>query len=62
MREAFYDETADVPQDVLTEQEKITNAEMIIFDEMTRGYGNDGHREDNEKIFLEKAYRIGFAL
>lgn len=141
LREAFYDESADVPQDVLDEQAKINAADaivfiypvfwteapsklvgwfqrvwtygfaygqspkmkqldkalflvtmggslcdevrkqqaeamktvmlgdrincrakekqMIFFDEMTRGYGNDGHRAENQEKFLKQVYKIG---
>ncbi len=141
LREAFYDNTKEIPSDVLVEQEKINNAdfivfiypdfwteapsllvgwfqrvwtygfaygnnpnmkllekalflvtmggslkddirakqveamktvmigdrinkrakasEMIVFDEMTRGYGNDGRRNDNIEKFVEQAYQLG---
>ena len=44
--------------------------EMIVFDQMTREYGNEenietgkqGKRDENSKIFLRKAYEIGYEL
>lgn len=36
--------------------------EFYLFDEMTRGYGNDAHRKENIGKFTEKAYRIGNGL
>lgn len=36
--------------------------EMIVFDEMTRGYGNDGKRNENIQKFVQKAYQIGVNL
>lgn len=36
--------------------------EMIVFDEMTRGYGNDGKRNENTGTFLRRAYELGNAM
>ena len=44
--------------------------EMIVFDQMTREYGNEenietgkqGKRDENSKNFLRKAYEIGYEL
>ncbi len=36
--------------------------EMIVFDEMTRGYGNDGNRNKNIERFTEQAYTLGRTL
>lgn len=36
--------------------------EMIVFDEMTRGYGNDGKRNENIQKFVQEAYQIGLNL
>ncbi len=33
--------------------------EMIVFDEMTRGYGNDVRRSANEERFVRQAYELG---
>ena len=35
------------------------SAEMIVFDEMTRGYGNDANREERIERFTKEAYEIG---
>lgn len=37
-------------------------SQMIIFDEMTRGYGNDGHRAENSAKFLKRVYQLGYGL
>lgn len=37
-------------------------SEMIIFDEMTRGYGNDSNREERIKKFTKQAYEKGLKL
>ena len=37
-------------------------SEMIVFDEMTRGYGNDGKRKENIDKFLKQAYELGRSL
>lgn len=42
--------------------DRAKETEMIVFDEMTRGYGNDGHRDENEVIFLKKAYELGLNM
>ena len=36
--------------------------EMYVFDEMTRGYGNDENRSARSTLFNEKAYHIGLEL
>lgn len=36
--------------------------EMIVFDEMTRGYGNDGKRAENTDKFVRKAHKLGADL
>lgn len=36
--------------------------EMYIFDQMTRGYGNDENRNERIKTFTKQAYQIGFTL
>ncbi|MDD6269728.1 MAG: NAD(P)H-dependent oxidoreductase [Oscillospiraceae bacterium] len=38
------------------------SAEMIVFDEMTRGYGNDENRNERIKQFAKQAYQIGINL
>lgn len=38
------------------------SAEMVVFDEMTRGYGNDKNRAERAKRFTEQAYKIGLTL
>ncbi len=35
---------------------------MIFFDEMTRGYGNDGHRAENQVKFVKQCFEIGKEL
>ena len=35
---------------------------MIVFDEMTRGYGNDENRNERIRKFTEQAYHIGLTL
>lgn len=35
---------------------------MHVFDEMTRGYGNDENRAHRTKRFVEQAYEIGYNL
>lgn len=42
--------------------DRAKSSEMIIFDEMTRGYGNDENRNERMKRFTQKAYQIGFTL
>ena len=42
--------------------DRAKETEMIVFDEMTRGYGNDGHRDENEVVFLKKAYELGLNM
>lgn len=37
-------------------------SEMIVFYEMTRGYGNDGKRNTNIDIFVQQAYQLGRTL
>lgn len=41
---------------------RANHCEMIVFDQMTRGYGNDGKRAENTEKFLRKAYEIGATL
>lgn len=36
--------------------------EFIVFDEMTRGYGNDARRAENGVRFLVQAYRLGLEI
>lgn len=36
--------------------------EMVVFDEMTRGYGNDVRRMENTQKFVEQAYQLGLHL
>lgn len=36
--------------------------EMYVFDEMTRGYGNDANREERIERFTKEAYEIGRKL
>lgn len=36
--------------------------EVLVFDEMTRGYGNDGHRQENAVRFVKDAYDIAKKL
>ncbi len=38
------------------------SSEMIVFDEMTRGYGNEKRRDENAQKFLNQAYDLGFKL
>ena len=38
------------------------SSEMIVFDEMTRGYGNDENRNERIRKFTEQAYHIGLTL
>lgn len=42
--------------------ERAKEKEMIIFDEMTRGYGNDGRRAENQEIFLNSLAAIARSL
>ena len=39
--------------------DRAEHSEMKVFDEMTRGYGNDGNREERIAVFLEEIYKIG---
>lgn len=39
--------------------DRAKTCEMIVFDEMTRGYGNDGRRSENVKRFVDQAYELG---
>lgn len=41
---------------------RATKCEFYVFDEMTRGYGNDGHRMENILKFTERAYLLGVGL
>ncbi|MHB1153907.1 MAG: NAD(P)H-dependent oxidoreductase [Eubacteriales bacterium] len=36
--------------------------EMIVFDEMTRGYGNASKRNENIEKFVKEAFQLGFTL
>lgn len=38
------------------------SSEMIFFDEMTRGYGNDENRNERIRKFTEQVYHIGLTL
>ena len=38
------------------------NKEMHIFDQMTRGYGNDENRTENQKKYLAQIYQMGKEL
>ena len=42
--------------------DRAKSSEMIIFDEMTRGYGNDENRDERIKRFTKQAYQIGLTL
>ncbi|MDD6810416.1 MAG: NAD(P)H-dependent oxidoreductase [Lachnospiraceae bacterium] len=42
--------------------DRAKSAEMIVFDEMTRGYGNDKNREERIVRFTKQAYQIGLTL
>ncbi|MGN1415968.1 MAG: NAD(P)H-dependent oxidoreductase [Oscillospiraceae bacterium] len=42
--------------------DRARTAEMVVFDEMTRGYGNDRNRAERAKRFIEQAYNIGLNL
>lgn len=42
--------------------DRAKSAEMVVFDEMTRGYGNDKKRAERAKRFTEQAYKIGLTL
>lgn len=42
--------------------DRAKSAEMVVFDEMTRGYGNDKNRAERAKCFIEQAYKIGLTL
>lgn len=41
---------------------RANTSEFYVFDEMTRGYGNDENRAARIKTFTEKAYKIGLDL
>ena len=36
--------------------------EFVVFDRMTRGYGNDGVRDENAVLFLKQAYQLGYEI
>jgi Putative NADPH-quinone reductase (modulator of drug activity B) len=38
--------------------DRAEHKDMIFFDEMTRGYGNDRNREKRIEIFLEEVYQL----
>lgn len=40
-------------------RDRARQCEVYVFDEMTRGYGNTGNRENRIKVFLRKAYDLG---
>jgi len=40
-------------------RDRSRQCEVYVFDEMTRGYGNTGNRENRIKVFLRKAYDLG---
>lgn len=42
--------------------DRAKSAEMVVFDEMTRGYGNDNNRAERIKSFTQQAYTIGLTL
>ena len=42
--------------------DRAVSAEMVIFDEMTHGYGNDGNRAERAGRFLAEARRLGREL
>lgn len=42
--------------------ERAKKSEMIVFDQMTRGYGNDENREQRAQKFLKDAYYTAFNL
>lgn len=42
--------------------ERAETTEMIIVDEMTRGYGNEKNRIERGNEFLSQAYRLGFEM
>lgn len=42
--------------------DRARSAEMVIFDEMTRGYGNEKNRAERAERFTEQAYNIGLTM
>ncbi len=40
--------------------DRAKKAEFVVFDEMTRGYGNDGNRCRNTEKFIKEAYGYGY--
>ncbi len=42
--------------------DRAEQSEMIFFDEMTRGYGNDQNREERMDHFLKEVYKIASEL
>ncbi len=42
--------------------QRARTSEFVVFDEMTRGYGNDTHRAKNSSQFLRQAYRLGLEI
>lgn len=42
--------------------DRAKSSNMVIFDEMTRGYGNEENREERIKRFTKQAYQIGCHL
>lgn len=47
-----------MPGDRIHDRAKTSN--MVIFDEMTRGYGNDENRQTRIQKFTAQAYQLGF--
>lgn len=42
--------------------QRAKTAEMIVFDEMTRGYGNDTNREERTTRFCNQAFELGKSI
>ena len=40
--------------------DRAKETEFVVFDEMTRGYGNDGKRDGNTEKFVKEAYDYGY--
>lgn len=40
--------------------DRAKKTEFVVFDEMTRGYGNDGKRDSNTEKFVKEAYDHGY--
>jgi NAD(P)H dehydrogenase (quinone) len=41
---------------------RANSSEMIVFDEMTRGYDNEDNRLERGSQFLAQAYNLGFEI